>query len=236
MPIADATEGSTGGVELILATESVVHARARIVVLCAELEVKSAVAGLEVDVGDAVVGVADGGLLLLGRVGSVVSVATVVFAGGVEIPVAFLQLSREGGVDESVHTGGHSDGSLMAEDVVLFAVVGARDDVDCTGEGVESEDVSGRPLQHFDTLDEIGCDRQVERVVAGVRVGEVDAIDHDEHLIECAASHGDISLRAIGATSTHINPRQISKDIGYGLDGERLDLGMRNLRYQSVGL
>ena len=45
--------------------------------------------------------------------------------------------------------------------------------------------------------------------MASVEVAEAHAVEHDEHLVERAATHTDIRLCAVGAACTHVNTRQI---------------------------
>ena len=64
-------------------------------------------------------------------------------------------------------------------------------------------------LQHFDTLDDRGRNRQVERVMTGVEIAQTYAVEHDQHLVERTAMHTDVRLRAVRTTCAHIHTRQI---------------------------
>ncbi len=68
-----------------------------------------------------------------------------------------------------------------------------------------------------------------------VSVVQAHAVDKHQHLVECAATHADIRLRPVGSTGTDIDTRQILKNIRNGLDGQRLDVLVGNLRDESVG-
>ena len=106
------------------------------------------------------------------------------------------------------------------------------DDVHGTGE--RSKEVRRSALQDLHALNERGGDRQVERIVPRVEVVETHAVEHDEHLVEGAAAHADIRLGTVDASRAHINPRQILQNICYGLDRQRLNLVVGDLRNEPI--
>ena len=53
-------------------------------------------------------------------------------------------------------------------------------------------------------------------------------------MVEGAAAHADIRLGTVDASRAHINPRQILQNICYGLDRQRLNLFVGDLRNKPI--
>ena len=48
-----------------------------------------------------------------------------------------------------------------------------------------------------------------------LRVGDVDAVEQHEHLVERASAHGDVALHAVDATLPYIHARKEAQEFGY---------------------
>ena len=74
------------------------------------------------------------------------------------------------------------------------------------------------PLHHGDV------DGHVEVVVAGLRVGEVDAVEQHHHLVESAAVDGDITLHVVGAATAEVEAGEQGKQFAYRADRSVLEI------------
>lgn len=98
--------------------------------------------------------------------------------------------------------------------------LGACDDVDSSCKGLTAVDTAGSTLNHFDALDVIYADWQIDREVTCVRAGNVDAVEQNGELVFCAAIHTDVGLDAETSALAHIHAccqfQQVVDGVGTG--------------------
>ena len=94
---------------------------------------------------------------------------------------------------------------LSSEMVTIFL---AHHDVDATAEGSDapSHELGGR--EELDTLHHGDVDGNVEEEMACLGVGEVDAVEEDDHLVEGASAHGEVALHIVAAAGAEVDAWQ----------------------------
>ena len=120
---------------------------------------------------------------------------------------------------ESIGTEG-SVGASLQMGTQRIAVFGASDDVDGSSEGLASVDSAGSSFDDFDALDVIDVDGEIDGQMAGVGIGDVDAVEQDGELILGSAVHADVGLNAEASTLPDVHScgefQQVVDGLGTG--------------------
>ena len=77
--------------------------------------------------------------------------------------------------------------------------------VDSAAESRQSELADRRSLQNFDTFHRAQIERDVEIGMAGMYIGDVHAVEQNQHLVECAAAHRDVGLCPVGSACADVD-------------------------------
>ena len=120
---------------------------------------------------------------------------------------------------EGIGTEG-SVGASLQMGTQRIAVLVASDDVDGSGEGLASVDAAGSSFDDFDALDVIDVDGEIDGQMAGVGIGDVDAVEQDGELILGSAVHADVGLNAEASTLPDVHScgefQQVVDGLGTG--------------------
>ena len=96
--------------------------------------------------------------------------------------------------------------------------------VDDRPEGIRAMNGGAAAVDDFDTLEITRFERQVEVVVARLRVVNAHAVHEYEDLAECGSSHLQISLHAKGTAIARIDTWQAAEEVGDAGGSAALDL------------
>ena len=99
------------------------------------------------------------------------------------------------------------------------AVLLADHDVYGSAEGYDTtcHTLGGR--QQLDAFYHRDVDGDIEGVVTCLGIGEVDAVEHDEHLVKGASAHREVALYVATAAHTEIYPGELCHEVADGMNG-----------------
>ena len=201
---ADGGEGLQGVLELVVEGGAVESAGA---------EILAADAGLpgEVAAGEGVAAVPEG---LQG-----VEVAVAAAGGVAGVAVAALPAGGDG-VEAAAVGGRHRGGRAERAEGAALEAGGdpapggpAGHDIDGAKQGGGPVDARCRAFQDLNALDVAEVDGEVKGVVAGLRVGDVDAVEEDGDLVVGAAADADVGLHAHRAPLAHIDAEGVFEQV-----------------------
>ena len=95
----------------------------------------------------------------------------------------------------------------------MVAVFLAHHNIHGTAEGGDAACHELGRGQQFDALYHGDVHGQVENVVAGLRISEVDAVEKQHGLVEGASTHGEVSLHIVASARAQINARQHRNEV-----------------------
>src|ERR1019366_5997786 len=99
---------------------------------------------------------------------------------------------------------------------------GSGDEVDRTAHGIGAIERRARSVQHFDAADGVERNRQVEIVMASLRIVDPQAIDENEGLSEGRSADGEIGLHAARRALAKVDGRIEAEGIDIACEEQRL--------------